>query len=554
MAFREVRVFEVREVLRLWLAREGIRSVERLSQVDRKTVRRYVEAAVALGLDRAGGEGQLTDEFIGGVVEAVRPHRRDGHGQAWRLLAERHAEIKAWVDDDLTAVKVHELLERRGIDVPLRTVQRYVAQVCGRARCQGPTVRVVDGEPGDELQVDFGRMGLLADGETGRRQVVWGLLFTACYSRHQFVWLTFRQTIEATIEGFEAAWAFFGGVFRTVVPDNMAAIVDRADALEPRLNQAFVEYAQARGFRVDPARVRRPQDKPRVERAVPFARASFFAGETFVDLADAQRRAVEWCRGRAGLRVHGTTQQRPAEVFAQEERPRLLPAPTRRYDVPLYSRPKVHRDHHVEVAKALYSVPGNLIGARVDARADRSLVRIFHRGQLVKVHPRKAPGGRSTDPADLPSEKTAYAMRDLDLLKRMAAGHGKAIGAYAAALLDIPLPWTKMRQVYALLGLVKKWGAERVEAACRSALDHEVVNVGLIGRMLERGADSTDGAAQTPAPDGKVIAGRFARDPAHFAVKAPDGGRQEDSGPAPTGSREAIVQAAFAAAVEEDGR
>ena len=45
MAFREVRVFEVREVLRLWLAGEGLRSIERLSQVDRKTVRRYVEAA-----------------------------------------------------------------------------------------------------------------------------------------------------------------------------------------------------------------------------------------------------------------------------------------------------------------------------------------------------------------------------------------------------------------------------------------------------------------------------------------------------------------------------
>ena len=99
MAFREVRVFEVREVLRLWLAGEGLRSVERLSQVDRKTVRRYVDAAVALGLDRDGGVEQLTDVFIGLVVEAVRPHRSDGHGEAWRLLAAHHDEIKAWVDD-----------------------------------------------------------------------------------------------------------------------------------------------------------------------------------------------------------------------------------------------------------------------------------------------------------------------------------------------------------------------------------------------------------------------------------------------------------------------
>jgi transposase len=550
MAFREVRVFEVREVLRLWLANEGYRSVERLSQVDRKTVRRYVEAAVAVGLVRDGGEEQLTDLLVGQVVEAVRPHRVDGHGEAWRVLAGHHDEIGGWVDDDLTGVKIHEFLQRRGVEVPLRTVQRYVAEACGRTKGQGPTVRIVDGEPGDECQVDFGRLGLLFDADAGRNRVVYALLFTACYSRHQFLWVTFRQTTEVVIEGFEAAWRFFAGVFRTVIPDNMAAIVDGADALEPRLNQAFVEYAQARGFHVDPTRVRHPKDKPRVERAVPFARNSFFAGERFIDLGDAQRRAVEWCRVRAGLRVHGTTQARPAEVFAQVEQPRLLPAPTEPYDLPLYSRPKVHRDHHVEVAKALYSVPGNLIGSRVDARADRCLVRIFHRGQLVKVHPRLPPGKRSTDPGDLPAHKTVYAMRDLDLLQRMADSHGDAVGVYAAALLDSPLPWTKMRQVYALLGLVKKWGAERVEAACASALDHEVVNVGLIGRMLERGTETT---TLQPSLPGTVIPGRFARDPGHFAVRASDR-PHPDIDPTVCCASDATTAAGFAADVAGEAR
>lgn len=116
----------------------------------------------------------------------------------------------------------------------------------------------------------------------------------------------------------------------------------------------------------------------------------------------------------------------------------------------------MHRDHHIEVAKALYSVPGNLIGSQVDVRADRVLVRVYSQGQLVKTHPRQAPGGRVTDPDDLPSERTAYAMRDLDKLQRIAAGHGPAIGTFTAALLEHPLPWTKTRQVYALLGLVKK--------------------------------------------------------------------------------------------------
>ncbi len=515
MAYREVSVYEIKEVLRLWLGGEGYRGISRLSGVDRKTVRRYVEAAVDVGLVRDGGHEQLGDALIGLVCDKVRPARPTGHGAGWDALVPHEEAIKAWLAKDLTLVKVQDLLGREGVVVAYRTLNRFATQRCGFGGRQA-TVRVNDGEPGSELQVDFGRMGLVPDPTSGRRRMVWALIFTACYSRHCFVWLSHRQTTAAVIEGFEAAWAFFGGVFGVVIPDNLAAIVERADATEPRFNHAFLEYSQARGFVIDPARVRSPKDKPRVERQVQYVRGSLFAGETFVDLADAQRRANTWCMTTAGLRVHGTTQCRPLEVFRVEEAPLLAPEPTHRYDLPLYANPKVHRDHHIEVDKALYSVPGNLIGFRVSARADARVVKVFHRGQLVKVHPRQPQGGRHTDAADLPSGTATYAMRDIEHLKRMAAGHGPAVGTYAAALLDSPLPWTRMRQVYRLLGLVKKWGAERVEAACARALEAEAVDVGLIARMLER---ATETAPPPWAPEpGNVVRGRFSRDTAEFAT------------------------------------
>jgi hypothetical protein len=213
--------------------------------------------------------------------------------------------------------------------------------------------------------------------------------------------------------------------------------------------------------------------------------------------------------------VHGTTACRPAEHFALVEAPALLPLPVGPYDLPHYATPKVARDHHVEVAKALYSVPGNLIGAHLDARADSELVKLFHRGQLVKVHPRQAPGGRSTDPADLPKGTEIYARRDLERLKNMAAAQGPAVGAHAAVLLEHPLPWTKMRQVYALLSLVKKWGPTRVDAACARAAEAEADSVSLIGRMLERGTEGRE----APVPiQARLVPARFVRPDAAFRV------------------------------------
>jgi len=135
---------------------------------------------------------------------------------------------------------------------------------------------------------------------------------------------------------------------------------------------------------------------------------------------------VIWCQQRAGMRLHGTIQARPAEVFRLQEQPVLRPAPTQRYDLPRYATVKVHRDHHLEIGRALYSVPGNLIGTHGQVRADSQLVRIFSRGQLVKVHPRTAVGTRSPDPADLHTERTAYAMRDLDQLQRIAAATARS--------------------------------------------------------------------------------------------------------------------------------
>jgi transposase len=513
MSYREVSVIEVREVLRAWMAGVGLRAVAARAGVDRKTARRYVEAAEVAGVVRDGGADQLNDEVIGEIVGLVRPARPDGHGSAWETLQSCREQITKWVKQGLTIVKIHDFLGREGVTVPYRTLVRFCEQCCGfTGRRPKETVRIVDGEPGMECQLDFGEMGLLLDPATMRRRRTWALIFTAVRSRHQFVWLTHAQTLDAVIAGCEAAWAFFHGVFKVIIPDNMSAIVAKADAVNPVLTKGWLDYAQHCGLATDTARVGKATDKPRVERTVQYVRKNLWAGESFVDLADAQARAVAWCATTAGLRVHGTTQARPAEMFAAQEQSALLPVPEP-YDVPVFKICKVHRDYHIEACRSLYSIPREYIGQYVDVRADSKLVKVSFRGRVIKVHPRMPAGKPSTDPDDLPEHKTAYAMRDLDRLVADARRHGEHVGQYAQRLLDeSPLPWTRMRTVYRLLGLARRYGDHAVDNACARALELDVVNVTKIDSMLKRGAEAA------PPPPPVAATGRFARDPGEYAV------------------------------------
>jgi len=524
MAYREVGMWEILNVLRRIGRGETKSAVKRATGHGRKTIRRYVSIAEELGWVP---EVHEPDEALAALVAAeirTRPVDADP-GSTEEVLLPFRDRIAGWLAPGpgerrgLRLTKVHRLLGRQGVDVPYSSLHRFAVKHCGFTDHRRLTVRVADSEPGEVAEVDFGRLGMIADTETGRRRLVHALLVTLVHSRHQYVHVTHSQKTPDLIEGIEAAWEFFGGVPARVVIDNLKAAVTKADRYAPVFQRTFEEYAAYRGFVIDAAVVRHATGKPHVERNVQYVRESFFRGEQWLNLEHAQREAVRWCVEVAGVRTHGTTRQKPLAAFDNVERPALLPLERERFDPPTWLECKIHPDHHVHCLKALYSVPTRFVGGKAKAwvRADSKLVRIYVANELAKTHPRQPPGGRSTDYDDYPPERAAYAMRDPDRMISEAQKHGAELGSFMTALLAGPFPWAKLRQAQMLLRLGDKYGWEQVDQACRRALAFDLINVKRVERIiklgLERQALPRESGTLRPVSQLPL---RFARPTSHF--------------------------------------
>ena len=512
MAYRELGVIEIREILRRYCLGEGLRAIARGTGSDRKTIAKYVAAAVAAGLQR-GDAASPSDVHITAVLAAVRS-AGGRPGAVPDRLAPHRAQIAGWLAEGLRLTKIHRRLRAQGVAVPYSSLHRFAHAELGFG-APTMTVRVAEPPPGEAAEVDFGRLGLWRDPIAGRQRTVYGLLVTLCFSRYAFLAISIRQDAAAVIDGLESAWVFFGGVVKRLVEDNLKPAVTRPDRYTPTIDRVFLEYAQYRGFVVDPAVVRHATGKPKVERGIPYCRQDFFRGETFRDLAEMQARAVGWCRDIAGTRVHGTTRQVPRIVFETVEQPTLLPLAPEPFDRPTWATPTVHPDHHVQFGKALYSVPTQYLHEKVDVRGDSRLVRIYHRGELIKVHPRQAPGGRATDYTDYPAERAAYAMRAPDACVRQAEQVGAAVGQFVQILLSGTFPWARLRQAQKLLRLAERYGAARTNAACARALAFELLEVARVERILQAALEREPGPAERGAV--RTLPARFARPPASFA-------------------------------------
>lgn len=517
MAHKEYGVTDILDILRRAGAGDSQRKIARATGMDRKTVGNYLRMATEHGFQPGLPESDLLEIATAAFRAVHAPADTPTTPVSWEPLLPHRETLSDWLErEGLTLTKAHIKLGRIGVDVTYSSLYRFARQELGFG---GPkvTVRMAPTLPGEVAQVDFGKLGLVFDPETGRRRNLHALVVTLVFSRHQYVYLTHRQDLDALITGIEEAWEFFGGVTRRVIIDNMKAAVVKADRYEPVFNRTFQEYSHHRGFIIDAAVAGHPEGKACVENQIKYVQSNFFAGEDFTGRDHAQAQAIQWCRTTAGLRLHGTTRKRPLVVFEEEELAALLPLSAERFDVPVWGRCTVHRDHHVRFRNALYSVPTRYVGKEVEVKGTKALVRIYYQGELIKTHGKATPGKRSTDYGDYPKEKSAYAMRDVNYYLRTAAERGPKQGEFMAELLSGDVPWTYIRQAQSFLRLSDKYGSARVEAACTRALLFGLTNVKRVEAIVKQ---SLEREAAPPRPAAKIVPlpqARFQRDAGYFS-------------------------------------
>jgi transposase len=337
-----------------------------------------------------------------------------------------------------------------------------------------PTLRQVH-TAGERVFVDFaGHTMEVIDGATGevrQAQVFVAVLGASSYTFAQATW---TQSLPDWIAAHVAMLAFFGGVPRQIVSDNLRAGITRACFYEPQVNRTYADFATHYGTAIIPARPYKPRDKAKVEVGVQVVQRWILArlrNQRFFSLADLNHAIGELIAqlNNRLMRGWGTTRR---ALYEQVDRPALLTLPATPYEYAEWKRCRVNLDYHVEIDKHFYSVPFRLLRAEVDARVTTNTVELFHHGKLVATHLRSQRPYRPSTVADhMPSSHRRYRDWTHERILREAA----AIGPDTAALVEIilrlrPHPEQGFRSCIGILRLAKRYDAERLDAACARAL------------------------------------------------------------------------------------
>jgi transposase len=435
------------------------REIERVTGIDRKTIRAYQKrfAAAAATANSpgvaTGSQPQIPPPrppASPGTVSACEPHR---------------AFIEAQLRLRRNAMAIYqELVDRHGFTAQYNSVKRFVRRLREHEPEQFDRLEFL---PGEEMQVDYGEGALTRVPGTDRYRRPRLFVATLRYSRRSFRRVVWRSSQETWARLHEQAWRYFGGSCRYVVLDNLKEGVLKADLYEPELNPVYAATLAHYGVVADPARVRDPNRKGTVENAIGHTQATALKGRRFESIEEQNEFLEHWECKWAAPRVHGSMRRQVQAMF-EEERPLLQPLPATGMQYFTEVKRTVCDDSCVLVGHSSYAARPAPIGSRVLVRVfeHRLEIRDLHTQALLRSHERVERPGSVVLPM---GERVFNPSRQT----RRILGQAQAIGAEAHRLCELLFAIegrVGQRKLWGIVALAERYPRRLVDRACAQAL------------------------------------------------------------------------------------
>jgi hypothetical protein len=400
-------------------------------------------------------------------------------------LRKYHAEITSYLESGLSGVRIYEKLQELGCTMGYSSVKRYIAKINLHTKV---CVRF-HSEPGEEAQVDFGYVGLMPDPQSGKKRKAWAFNMRLSYSRLDYYEIVFDQKVETFIECHEHAFRSFGGIPKVVKIDNLKAGILEAHFYEPIYQRLYKQFADHCGFYALPCRVRQPQEKGKVESGIKYIKNNFFAGRQFKNHEDLYKQLDDWVRHYCHERIHGTTKEKPKDLFDNQEKSSLASLPQISFYMGFRGQRKVHKDCHIILDHNFYSVPFKYVGENVEVECNSKDVKIFYENKQIALHAkRKGKGEFSTQTSHYPEYKYYTPTSPLYLSKyrekMRSLGEATEI-LFSKIVKEHPQDWYRI--VKGILNLRKQYSDDVIDLTSKRALAFGITHYRKIKGICDSG-------------------------------------------------------------------
>jgi hypothetical protein len=332
-------------------------------------------------------------------------------------------------------------------------------------------------QPGHSVEVDYSGDSLEiinpATGEITKCELFVGAL---TYSSYFFAEFTYSQKLDDFIDSHVRMFEYFGGVPEFLVPDNCLTAVTKAEKHDVKINESYNDMSRHYQIIVDPARVRRPQDKPVVEKSIDILQKDFFPrvrNKTFTSLFELNQALKEYLNEKMKVVMKERNKSR-LELFS-EEKILLRNLPEYRYEIHHFKTAKVHPNCHIQHLKNFYSVPYHFVGKEVQVKFNHKLLHIYHNTDLLWTHPVcKGHGHYITVEAHYPEKKIVDTNFHLNSCRIKAIKIGENMQIFAKKLIDEARhPLKNLSKLQGILALADAFGNEALEYAVGAALEQD---------------------------------------------------------------------------------